>query len=239
MAGREGEMIPGIKAVAFDVDGTLYPERSYVLRMILAGWRHPLLSFAYNRARVRYRVEQGREATVPANRAGYLRRLSVLMLGILRRRPSERNIKAMTAKVERVFARSWERLYRRVPGRKGMRDTLHALHAAGYRIAVLSDFPLAGKLAALGVEDVVDVAFCSEETGYLKPDGRVFSRLLACIDCSADAVLYVGDSYAKDACGSKRSGMRSCLLASGTNKSYPQADFVVRSYRDLSRLLLK
>ncbi len=227
-----------IKAVAFDVDGTLYPQRSYYWRMFLAGMKAPLLSWAYNRARRAYRVEQAGVPTVPENRAGYLDRLSRLMLGLLHRKVTQRSVDRMEKMVELVFYNSWRRLYQVVPERKGMRETLHLLKERGYTIAVLSDFPLEGKLKALGVDDVVDVALSSEDIGYLKPDPRVFSKLVSCINLEPQEVLYVGDSYHKDVLGARGVGMHSCLITSSSKKRhlFPEAEHVVTSYSELAAL---
>ncbi|MCI6672880.1 MAG: HAD family hydrolase [Sphaerochaetaceae bacterium] len=227
-----------IKAVAFDVDGTLYPQRSYYWRMFLAGVKAPLLAWAYNRARRAYRIEQASRPTVPENRAGYLDRLSRLMLGSLHRKATRRSVDRMGKLVDVVFYASWRRLYQAVPERRGMRETLHALKERGYTIAVLSDFPLEGKLKALGVDDVVDVALSSEDIGYLKPDPRVFSKLVSCINLEPQEVLYVGDSYRKDVLGARGAGLHSCLITSGRKKRhlFPEAEYVVTSYSELAAL---
>lgn len=226
-----------IKAIAFDVDGTLYPQRSYYWRMFLAGVKAPLLSWAYNRARVLYRKEQASAPTVPENRAGYLHRLSLLMLKALHRKATDKSVRRMERKVEFVFYDSWRRLYRHVPEREGMRNALARFKERGYKLAVLSDFPLEGKLEALGIADLVDVALSSEDVGYLKPDPRVFSRLISCINLEPHEVLYVGDSYQKDVLGSRGAGMHSCLIATSHNGHlFPEAEHVVTSYEELSAL---
>ena len=89
-------MDPEIKVVAFDVDGTLYGKWSYLWRMTLSGFPDPLLAWAYNRARIRYREVQGTDPVLPETREGYLRRLSLLMLNALGRKPSEKAIARIT-----------------------------------------------------------------------------------------------------------------------------------------------
>lgn len=226
-----------IKAIAFDVDGTLYPTGSYYWRMFLAGVKAPLLSWAYSRARAAYRVQQASAPTVPENRAGYLSRLSLLMLQALHRKVTDRRLDVMEKQVEIVFYDAWRRLYRYVPERPGMERTLRLLKQKGYTIAVLSDFPLEGKLEALHIADVVDVALSSEDTGYLKPDPRVFEKLISCIGRRPEEVLYVGDSYRKDVLGASGVGMHTCLIASRRkSRLYPMAEHVVTSYAELAAL---
>lgn len=226
-----------LKAVALDIDGTLYPESAYRWRMFLSAFPDPLLALAYGRARAFYRRDQERNATVPANRAGYLRRLSCLMLGFLHGKITEESIARMTERVERQMYAGWERTYRSVKPRPGLRDAFLAFKERGWKTAVLSDFPLGPKLHALGIEDLVDAALSSEDTGYLKPDKRVFLSLLFCIDVAPENVLYVGDSYRKDVLGSRASGMQSCLITSDSRKLYPGADLVVTSFPELVSLL--
>lgn len=225
-----------IRAVAFDVDGTLYPKRAYFLRMALAGLLHPLFSWAYNRARVRYRKEQAATPTVPETREGYKRRMGMLLADILHQQGRET---ALVEKMERVFYHSWEILYRHVPQRRGMRAVVKALKEKGYTIAVMSDFPLACKLEALGIAPYVDVAFSTEDIGYLKPDRRTFIHLLSCIGLPPEAVLYVGDSYPKDVLGAKGSGMHTCLIGQAERKGklYPEAEHVIPSFKELALLL--
>jgi putative hydrolase of the HAD superfamily len=227
---------PEIKVVAFDVDGTLYGKWSYLWRMTLSGFPDPLLAWAYNRARIRYREVQGTDPVLPETREGYLRRLSLLMLNVLGRKPSEKAIARITRRVERQMYHRWAVLYRSVHGRKGMRSAVEELHRMGYRIAILSDFPLVEKLKALGIAPWVDVALSSEDIGYLKPDGRVFSRLLDAIGVPAGQVLYVGDSYHKDVLGAKGAGMHTVLLSRGRRSVYPEAEYVVHSFQRLISL---
>ncbi len=235
---RKSIMNPEIRAIAFDVDGTLYPQHSYYWRMFLSGVKAPLLSRAYNRARVAYRKEQGESQTVPENRAGYLDRLCRLMLAKPGREvSSSSSLARIRSRVERIFYGSWVRLYRHVPARKGMRETLLSFRERGYKLAVLSDFPLAGKLEALHVADLFDVALSSEDTGYLKPDARVFRLLSEKLGVKPCEVLFVGDSYQKDVIGSRGAGMHSCLITSSRrSRLYPMAEHVVTSFQELSAL---
>jgi putative hydrolase of the HAD superfamily len=225
-----------IKVVAFDVDGTLYGHGAYLWRMALSGLPDLPLAYAYNRARTLYREEQGERPVSPPDREGYLRHLALLMLRVLKRQSDERSVHKMTALVEKRLYGTWNRLYRRVRGRRGMKSAIATLHQRGYCIAVLSDFPLAGKLEALGILPYVDVALCSEDTGYLKPDPHVFARLLELVDSKADEVLYVGDSYRKDVLGANGAGIHSLLLAGGRKRVYPKAEYVVHSFQELLSL---
>lgn len=220
-------MDEAIRVIAFDVDGTLYGKAAYGSRMFCSLFPDPFLALRYSRARKAYRVEQAASPTVGAGRDGYLSRLASLM--------GSRNERRTVRAVERQMYGCWRRVYRKVRPRPLMRETLLLLKKKGYRLAVLSDFPLEGKLKALGIASLVDVALCSEDTGYLKPDGRVFDALLASVHARPEEVLFVGDSYHKDVLGAKGAGMRSCLLTN-RRRIYPDADYVVHSFKEFAVL---
>lgn len=225
-----------VNVVAFDVDGTLYGKGAYVWRMMASGFPDLALAFAYNRARILYRQEQGTVSVSPENREGYRRRLALLMLRVLHIQPTEEHIRRIDARTQRQLYGTWERLYRHVRGRSGMSEAMGSLKEKGYRIAILSDFPLVGKLEALDAASFVDVVLCSEDTGYLKPDCHVFQELLKRLGCRPEQVLYVGDSYQKDVLGSRKMGMHSLLLTRKTGRIYPKAEYVVKSFKELVSL---
>lgn len=225
-----------VKVVAFDVDGTLYGKVPYGIRMFLSAFPNPLLALWYHDARNAYRKEQGKRETVPPDRNGYLLRLASLMVRASGRKPTERRITVMAERTERQIYGCWDHVYRRVPGRVGLVEAFRFLKEKGYRIAVLSDFPLGPKLEALHVRTYVDIALSSEDVGYLKPDPRVFSAFLERIGAKPEEVLYVGDSYRKDVLGALGAGMHSCLLSKRRPQVYPRAESVVKSFKELVNL---
>jgi len=213
-----------IDAVAFDLDGTLYPNRRFYLRLIPFIVREHRLLSAMGKARdaLRAAAHEGRFYDLQAR----------IMAEILDDDPD-----AIKAKTERLIYRGWEPLFRDIKVFDGVRETLEEFKRAGLKIGLLSDFPPETKLENLGIADPWDVVLCSERVGRLKPDPLSF-RVLADqlgVDCSR--VLYVGNSVKYDVVGSKDAGMKSALI-SKFRKRNSGADFVFSDYRQLRRFVL-
>jgi len=99
----------------------------------------------------------------------------------------------------------------RAPGVDGL---LEFLEEKGLEIGVLSDYPSAAKLRALGLSGRFPLALCSSdaEIGVFKPNPRGF--LLACgrWGLSPDQVLMVGDRIDVDAAGASAAGMPCVII---------------------------
>jgi FMN phosphatase YigB (HAD superfamily) len=78
--------------------------------------------------------------------------------------------------------------------------TLETLHAAGLRLAVLSDihFDLRPVFDAAGMTGLVDVFVLSFEHGLQKPDPALFEHTLVALGTQADETLMVGDRARPD-----------------------------------------
>ena len=131
--------------------------------------------------------------------------------------------------IESVVYTDWERCFRFVQPYAGLRQLLCKLKAMDLTLAVLSDFPVDGKLRHLGLSEIWDVRLCSEDCRYLKPNPEPFQRLLSLCDLAADAMLYVGNSYEYDVLGAHRIGMATAHLARRPQRN-SVATFTFRSY---------
>jgi putative hydrolase of the HAD superfamily len=98
--------------------------------------------------------------------------------------------------------------------RRGLVAFLQYLVNSGYRIAVLSDYPAASKLDALGAAPYVEVALCATDTtvNALKPHPRGFLQVCAALGLPPSTVLYVGDRADVDLAGARAAGMRCALI---------------------------
>lgn len=225
----------GIKVLALDIDGTLYPKWMLNVRMVRSLFPSLPLAKAFNWARKEYRRVQVLHPTSPENRAGLIHRQAQLVASQLR---GNRTADQVKAAVEKQFYQAWERSFLSIKAYPTMVETLEQVHSQGVKIAVFSDFPLAGKLQTLGIDELVDYAHSTEESGYLKPSAKAFSFLLDRLQVDPSQVLYMGDSYTKDCCGAKQAGMHSCLITKNTHKSFPEADLVVSSWKEFASLVL-
>ncbi len=95
----------------------------------------------------------------------------------------------------------------------GVRETIPALAAAGYRLGIISDTSLTtGRILRSflekdGLLDCFTALTFSDETGYPKPDRRMFESTLAELGADPAQAVHVGDTPRTDIAGAKALGM--------------------------------
>ena len=244
-------MRPGISAVGFDLDGTLYPNYALygrLLPFILSEFR---LMRAFGRTRDIFHEipehgcpQRGRELAkkiAGVNRDFYTDQAVVTadMLGA--------DAEYVRNKLEVSVYRGWEPHFRKIKLYRGVRQALDAFKAGGLKLGLLSDFPPEIKIKHLGLDAYWDAVLCTEVVGALKPDPLSFIKLAQALDTEPSRILYVGNSYRYDIVGAKQAGMYAALIdrrplrlplrdASGKNSCKP--DFVFRDYRQLINFML-
>jgi putative hydrolase of the HAD superfamily len=231
--GRAG----AIKAVSFDLDGTLYPNYRLYRRLIPFLLIHPLFYRAFNLVRHKLHSPQWTE-TAPAPGSSFYDEQASLMAAILRQ-----ELKPVREKAERVIYRRWEALFFGVKPFPHVRETLAAFRNAGLRLAILSDFPPGRKISLLGLDDFFELVLSTEETGRLKPSPVPFAALAESLNMEAQEILYVGNNPSCDAAGARLAGMKTALIkrsvfSTGFCPNTGGADFVFRNYRQLREYVL-
>lgn len=213
-----------LDAVAFDLDGTLYPNYRLYLRLVPFIIKEHRLLMAMGKARdaLREAAHEGRFYDLQAR----------FMAEILREDPER-----VKAKTERLIYRGWEPLFRDVKLFEGVTETLEEFRASGLKLGLLSDFPPEKKLEYLNIDKLWDVMLCSELTGRLKPDPAPFLELSRTLGVPCERILYVGNSVAYDVVGARGVGMKTALISPRFKKKSP-ADFVFADYRKLRRYVL-
>jgi len=229
-----------IKGVAFDLDGTLYPNYRLNIKLvpfILKEWR--LLS-AFGKARNIIRREQDKGALVKTDFYEYQALITAKILGT--------QAAPLKEKIEKFIYRGWEPLFKKIKLFKKVIETLNALKKAGYKTGLLSDFPPETKLEYLGLynwgeDGNWDAVLCSERCGALKPHPLSFKMLAQNMGLAEDKILYVGNSRSYDVTGAFKAGMKTAwiknplFLGSGFKK--PKPDFSFSNYRQLYNFMLK
>jgi putative hydrolase of the HAD superfamily len=99
---------------------------------------------------------------------------------------------------------------RRAPGVKRFWDQLNA---QGIKLAVCSDYPVDGKLQALGLTAPVTVCSEEPEVNVLKPNPSGLLLAARRMDLEPDACLVIGDRPERDGEAAKRAGMNFLLFA--------------------------
>lgn len=201
-----------IRAVAFDIDGTLYPDRALWFRVLPFGVRNA----GFLRALSSARKELHRLAALPHRDAGTprgledFRSLQAELAGRILEWPAE----MAKSHAEASVYGELEEAFARVPLFPGLLECLESFKEAGLRLAVLSDFPARRKLEVLGIDDYFELARSSEESGLLKPAPEPFRALAAELGLEPSEMLYVGNSLRYDIAGAKAAGMETALRLS-------------------------
>jgi len=229
-------MIQGISAVAFDLDGTLYPNYRLNIRLLSFLCKHgPLLAaLAKARSVIRRQQEQSPSAVVP----DFYEYQARLAAGILHAPPEQ-----IKEKIDCLIYRGWEPHFFNIKLFPHVREVLSEMRAAGLKMGLLSDFPPETKLKNLGLSACWDAVLCSERVGAIKPALRPFHELAQALQCPPGQVLYVGNSRPYDIGGAGRAGMKTALFAGRFSRYRPfagktKADFTFHSYRQLRDFVL-
>lgn len=223
-------MRESIEAVAFDIDGTLYPSWSLYIQMPLYVLRHLRFYLHYNKIRRKLH----RTAPLP-DFYEYQARLFAEDTGIESCRAKELIDTVCYKGIRKFFAliRPYSHAF----------DCIKAMKESGLKIGVLSDFPPSQKGDIWGIRELCDVCLGSEESGALKPSAYPFGILSRKLNVSPEKILYVGNSIKYDVQGANNAGMKSAYIMTGINRIFnrkcPEADFSFKNYRQLLNFVLK
>jgi putative hydrolase of the HAD superfamily len=215
-------------AIAFDLDGTLYPNPRLYLAAFPGMARKARRFLAFNAARHALRkrgAELPRGADAPADGPSFRAAEAALVaerLGI--------EADSAAALVDREFYDELEGLFARVRPYRGLKSALNELARAGLRLALLSDLPPKRKLALMGLSGFFEVELCSEDTGFLKPAAEPFAMLASSMGLPPERILYVGNSSRIDVRGAKAAGMSAALISL---RASPEADLSFYDWRKL------
>lgn len=220
-----------IRAVAFDLDGTLYPNRRFYVRLVPFLLKHHRLLAAMGKARDWMR-EEGHDSS-------FFEEQSRIMASILGRDPAE-----VHEQTETLIYRGWEPLFKGLKLFAHVRETLDAFSAAGLPLGLLSDFPPETKLRYLALDSLFDVVLGSEACGRLKPDPLPFNALAGALGVESGEILYVGNSISYDIHGARGAGMQTALVTGALSRLLSprvrrcEADFVFSDYRQLKKFVI-
>jgi len=213
-----------IKAIAFDVDGTLYPYWQLVSRAICFGVGNLRRGLAFYRVRMAMRHERPVED---------FRRRQAEMFGI----ETSLDLERAREWIDSRIYDQWLSAFRSIRPYAHIRETLDRIHRLGLKCGIMSDFPVVRKLEYLGISSYPSVAMCSEESGYLKPSPEPFAMLANRLDVAPEHILYVGDHYEYDVLGARAAGFHTAHI---THRPRPssQADLQFALYVDLERFIV-
>ena len=219
--------ISDIKAVAFDIDGTLYRTWKLNLRMSLHFLCHNIFFLHYGIARKELRK-------LPADK-NFVQIQDKIMAKRLKCTEEEAH-----KKLDKVVYTGLKKYFPHIKPCKGVVELIKKLKANGYKIALLSDFPPEQKGDTWGLLEYCDVVLGSEDVGALKPAKEAFEALAVALDLPAEQILYVGNSHKYDVEGSKNAGFKSAWLTSVISgffgKKSDLADVTFSRYSQLEKI---
>jgi len=212
-----------IRAVAFDVDGTMYPNLFMYISSIPFFIFNPKIvyHFGYVRRRIRgiYPIQDFRnlQGEIFSSRTGIALEKSVDIIN------------------EKIY-KNWIKYFRAVPIFPGLQPFLEKCKKSGIKLAVLSDYPVEEKLKYFNVADFFEIKLCSDKSGYLKPQKEPFMMLSRELGVPPDKILYVGNSYKNDILGALNSGYKTAYIGCGKKN---HADITFLCYKELWRFVQK
>lgn len=219
-----------IKAIAFDIDGTLYPNWRLNIRIIPYLLKHIRFFLAFKKVRdvLHQKAPEGEFFDYQAK----------LLSEIL-------HCDSSKAKdlIQKIVYDGLAPFFNKIKPYKNAIECFELFKKAGYKCAILSDFPPLQKGRVWGAVDFCDVVLGSEEIGALKPSAYTFAVLAEKLELEAHEILYVGNNIWADIIGAKKAGMKTAYLLPFWRKilglNCSQADISFKNYRILQKTVLK
>jgi FMN phosphatase YigB (HAD superfamily) len=230
------EGLQALKAIVFDVDGTLYRQdrlrRAMLIHLLRAhatrpirGWRTARVLQAYRRAQ-----EDLRAAGVAQDIAG------AQITRTCERTRTERGtvVEWVTRWMEREPLTFLADCLQ-----PGLPEFLCACKARGLRVGALSDYPAEAKLEALGIAPFFDLVLCAQDRAIdcFKPNPRGLLVALARLGSAPSESLYVGDRLDVDAPTAAAAGTRCAIVTGRHTPDPPPGALCVAAYPELQTLL--
>lgn len=221
--GRKASVNPklsGIKAISFDVDGTLLDFET-VMRSSLSRAIQELESYHPQEA-ANLSVE-GLVAT--RDRVFSEMRNQTLNLKAIRRESFNQAMQSVRIHDEELVSHVTQvYIDHRFNNLHIFDDVLPTLQALSerYTVGLLSNGN--SRPEALGMQNLLQFSIFAEDHGVEKPDPAIFLILLEQTGCSSEEVLHVGDSIQDDVVGAANAGIKSIWLnRNGSEKTTHEA----------------
>ncbi len=207
-----------LKAVAFDLDGTLYPNSILYMRVIPLFFRYPRIFSLFGKVRRKIRKIRPIDDFYTLQAEMFAREMGI---------PVDESKKM----IDTIIYPTWAEILGEADLYAGVREVFEELQGRGMKLGVLSDFPVPKKLELLKIDGIWDYAYSSEEVGYLKPNPEPFEHLTESLALPPGEVLYVGNNFDYDIVGAANIGMKTAYLS--RRKKDPLPDITFSKYSEL------
>ncbi len=223
-------MLDGISAIAFDIDGTLYSSPLFYLRIFPYMLKNLPFYLKFNKVRkVLHRSAPLQDFYE------YQARLFSELTGC--------SVEESKKKIQAVVYDGLIPYFKKTKTFAGVKEAFQKIKGAGYKIALLSDFPPEQKDDMWGLLPYCDVVLGSERIGALKPSVYPFGVMANELGVKKEQILYVGNSVKYDVRGAKNAGMMSAYILPLWRKLFHRqlklADISFSNYRQLTEIVLK
>lgn len=232
-----------ISAVAFDIDGTLYPAYRFNVRIIPFILKNLNFMTALHKTRKEIRRIQNHNSKAVQNdffefQAEIFSRCSG--------KPREQSDKFLN---EEIYL-GWKKRFALIKPYTYAKEAAETFKKQGLKIGLLSDFLPEQKNDVWGILPLCDAALGSEETGALKPSVIAFQTLAEKLGTPCSKILYVGNNVKYDVAGANAAGMYSACIKSRAfiffhkifkgfrKKKLTEPDIYFSNYRQLLKLVL-
>jgi len=204
-----------LKALIFDVDGTLYEQapvrRAMLYRILRTNLTSPRQGVVTLRTLYRYREAHEQLRNIPPDSSGIAGTQLLL---------ASKAAGVSPEMIASCVARWMEQEPLSLLGawiRKGTVELLRAAKRSGLRLAVCSDYPADRKLAAMGIAAFFDIVVTAQdpEVQRLKPDPRGLEVTLQRLAVRRNEAVYIGDRADVDAVAASRAGIQHFILRAG------------------------
>lgn len=200
-----GSKLSDIDAVAFDIDGTLYPAWAFTVRCIPFFLRHIRFMHAFSAVR---RFLHSKSAADPDTPIEHFYEFQNELLAQRLHMPAG----TVGAFLHDEIYHGWAKTFLHIRPYPFAKESVALLKSAGLKIGILSDFPPEQKGDVWGILPFCDAAIGSESTGALKPSHIPFKKLAAALQTPCNRILYVGNSRAYDVAGAAAVGMKTACI---------------------------
>lgn len=121
---------------------------------------------------------------------------------------------------------------------RGVRDTIRQLHQH-YRLAAVSDGQTAyavPELNAVSLLEYFSPVIVSGNSGYRKPDRRLFEQALSAMEMRAENVLFIGNDMHRDVFGAQQLGIKTVFFKSNQGQQEyagTEPDYIIYNFPEL------
>ncbi|UTC66071.1 MULTISPECIES: HAD family hydrolase [unclassified Treponema] len=195
----------GISAIAFDIDGTLYPSWRFNLRIIPFLLKNFNLMSAFNKTRKDIRLWQEK------NPDKLLSNFFDFQAEILAEH-SGKTKEDVKNFLETEIYTGWKKRFARIKPYFFVKEAIEEFKRQGLKIGLLSDFLPEQKNDVWGILPLCDASFGTESIGALKPSPLPFQKLAEALEEPCSKILYVGNNLKYDVAGAKSAGMYTACI---------------------------